>query len=234
VLGFADLHNLLPNIVGSCVDDEQHNPVNGDALQQTTGGLLVWRKSDNWTAFTDGSQSWVNGPLGLQQRSNNQRFWWEGNPEGLAIVPTPQPGDRCHTAGLSAAFVNSDAGAGNIVGTFRFTNTSGVRCVLHGYPGAQLLNGNGDSLPTTVEWAGGYFRNQPPPADVAVPVGGSADFRIHWEQVPVGNETTCPLANAVAITPPDEYVSLPVTIQIRACGGGHLNVSAIVPAGTPF
>jgi hypothetical protein len=43
-------------------------------------GLLLWRKLDNWTAFTDGVRWWVNGPLGLQQRLNDQRFSWEANP----------------------------------------------------------------------------------------------------------------------------------------------------------
>src|SRR5260370_40444658 len=70
-LGFAQLQDLIPDIVGSCIDDEVHDPKTGDALQRTTNGLLVGRKADNWTAFTDGSQSWVNGPLGLQQRSND-------------------------------------------------------------------------------------------------------------------------------------------------------------------
>ncbi|MGI8915052.1 MAG: hypothetical protein ACR2JY_14920 [Chloroflexota bacterium] len=32
VLGFQTLHNLIPTIVGDCLDNEQHNPVNGDAL----------------------------------------------------------------------------------------------------------------------------------------------------------------------------------------------------------
>jgi hypothetical protein len=59
----------------------------GDAIQHTTGGLLVWRKLDNWTTFTDGFHTWVNGPYGLQERLNDQRFGWEANPDGLPVVP---------------------------------------------------------------------------------------------------------------------------------------------------
>jgi hypothetical protein len=78
VLGFKALHDLIPQIVGDCLENEHHNPENGDALQQTTGGLLVWRKADNWTAFTDGSTSWINGPSGLQSRPNSgPLFAWE-------------------------------------------------------------------------------------------------------------------------------------------------------------
>ncbi len=76
--GFATLHNLIPNVVGNCVTNVQY-AVNGDGLQQTTNGLLVWRKADNHTAFTNGSQTWVLGPFGLQTRPNNQRFLWEKN-----------------------------------------------------------------------------------------------------------------------------------------------------------
>jgi hypothetical protein len=78
-LGFAALHDLIPLIVGDCLTDETHNPANGDGLQFTTRGLLVWRKADNWTAFTDGSTTWINGPLGLQRRPNEARFPWEAN-----------------------------------------------------------------------------------------------------------------------------------------------------------
>ena len=80
-LGFATLHDLIPAVVGSCLDDEFHDPQTGDALQHATNGLLAWRKFDNWTAFTDGFQTWVSGPLGLQQRLNTQRFGWEANPD---------------------------------------------------------------------------------------------------------------------------------------------------------
>jgi len=74
-LGFATLHDALPAIVGGCLDDESYGP-NGDSAQHTMGGLLVWRKADNWTAFTDGYRTWINGPSGLVQRLNTERFPW--------------------------------------------------------------------------------------------------------------------------------------------------------------
>jgi len=77
VLGFQMLHALIPGIVGDCVANEAHNGVNGDGLQQTANGLLVWRKASNTMAFTNGGTSWVFGPFGLQVRPNGQRFPWE-------------------------------------------------------------------------------------------------------------------------------------------------------------
>ena len=78
VFGFKDLHDLIPGIVGDCRTNEIHSE-NGDGLQYTAGGLMVWRKADNWTAFTNGAITWLNGPCGLQTRPNEGPFYgWEG------------------------------------------------------------------------------------------------------------------------------------------------------------
>ncbi len=93
VLGFKALRDLVGHeIVGECLENERHN-ASGDGVQQTTGGLLVWRKADNWTAFTDGYRTWINGPNGLQTRLNTQRFPWEFDyaPGGVVATPTPPP-----------------------------------------------------------------------------------------------------------------------------------------------
>jgi peptidoglycan/xylan/chitin deacetylase (PgdA/CDA1 family) len=82
--------------VGDCVDDEAHDPVSGDAIQHTTahhgrGGLLVWRKPDNWTAFTDGERSWIDGPFGVQSRPNTGCFSWEACASGSAPAVPVSP-----------------------------------------------------------------------------------------------------------------------------------------------
>src|SRR5216117_3576919 len=64
--GFAALHKAIPNEVGDCKDNESY-AANGDAVQHTTRGTLIWRKSDNVTSFTNGTITWVSGPSGLQQ-----------------------------------------------------------------------------------------------------------------------------------------------------------------------
>jgi hypothetical protein len=79
--GFARLRELVgSDKIGNCLEDEHFNAENGNAEQRTTGGLFVWRKADNFTAFTDGGTTWVNGPDGLQSRPNNERFSWEKDP----------------------------------------------------------------------------------------------------------------------------------------------------------
>jgi hypothetical protein len=93
VLGFADLRHLIgAEVVGDCLEPERFNLINGNAEQRTTGGLLVWRKADNLTAFTDGYRTWLLGPGGLHQRLNTDPpFEWERAP-AAAPPPAPAPG----------------------------------------------------------------------------------------------------------------------------------------------
>ncbi len=227
VLGFATLHNLIPRIVGECLENEHHNPANGDGLQATTNGLLVWRKSDNFTAFTDGFRTWVNGPFGLQMRLNSQRFFWEPNPGRLTIVPAPVAGQRCHTAGLSLTLQGSEGAAGTIFDTFRFVNTLSVPCTLFGFVGAQMLDAQNNPVPTQVVRGGDFLTNLPGPALVTVPPGGSAVFTLSWSDVPVGNETTCRQATQLAVIPPDEFAPLIVSVSLAPCNFGTVHVSAV-------
>ena len=89
-LGFKTLRDLIGHdIVGECLENEHYNEI-GDSNQQTTGGLMAWRKADNWTAFTDGHRTWINGPNGLVQRLNTERFPWEAD-HIHAPTPTPPP-----------------------------------------------------------------------------------------------------------------------------------------------
>ena len=104
VLGFATLRDLIGHtIVGECLENEHHS-ANGDGMQQTTGGLLVWRKADNRTAFTDGYRTWINGPNGLEQRLNTERFPWEpdyapGGTPAPPSAPRPRPVRIDHCGG---------------------------------------------------------------------------------------------------------------------------------------
>jgi hypothetical protein len=88
VLGFRTLHDLISDHAGDCRDNQGY-AVNGDAQQLTTKGLMVWRKADNWTAFTDGYQTWLMGPYGLVERLNTQRYPWEPDYGMSSLTPAP-------------------------------------------------------------------------------------------------------------------------------------------------
>lgn len=103
-LGFKVLADQIPDIVGTPLENEHFNLSNGNSEQHTTKGLMVWRKDDNWTAYTNGYMTWINGPAGVQSRLNSQRFDWEKDeavptptqaplqlPPGFQLVPTMTP-----------------------------------------------------------------------------------------------------------------------------------------------
>lgn len=110
VFGFKALHDAIPDIVGDCVVNEHFQVNTGNSLQETTGtrtdggvgGLLVWRKSDNFTAYTDGYRTWVAGPNGIEQRYNWERFPWENDPpDPLALVPQGSAPDAAPNPALA-------------------------------------------------------------------------------------------------------------------------------------
>jgi hypothetical protein len=86
ILGFATLHEMIPAESGACLEDQYFAP-NGDAWQHTTKGLFAWRKGDNRTTFTNGYQTWLNGPGGLVKRFNDEWFEWEAYPAETNGVP---------------------------------------------------------------------------------------------------------------------------------------------------
>jgi aldose sugar dehydrogenase len=98
VLGFKTLHDALPSVIGDCLEDQAF-AANGDAQQHTANGLMAWRKADNFTAFTDGSHTWVDGPFGIQDRPNSQRFAWEAPG---AHTPPPDSALRPANVGVQA------------------------------------------------------------------------------------------------------------------------------------
>src|SRR5450756_2449931 len=92
-LGFWTLAQQIPaDVVGTPTENEYFNLSNGNSEQHTTTGLMAWRKADNWTAYTNGYWTWVNGPVGVQSRLNTERFPWEAgyNPPQL---PANSAGD---------------------------------------------------------------------------------------------------------------------------------------------
>jgi hypothetical protein len=96
-LGFQNLHDAIPDVIGDCAGDLNYDPTTGDALQMTQNGMLVWRKFDNFTAFTNGFQTWIMGPFGLETRLNTELFPWEQDIQN-AIQQVAEKGYQVNTA----------------------------------------------------------------------------------------------------------------------------------------
>lgn len=90
-LGFQQLHDAIPDIVGYCIGEEYVNGTGG-LYQLASGGLMIWRKADNWTAFTNGFTTWLIGPQGVVSRPNDGPFFpWEGRSVVSPPVSPPAP-----------------------------------------------------------------------------------------------------------------------------------------------
>jgi hypothetical protein len=147
------------------------------------------------------------------------------------------PSERCHTAGLSVSFVESEGAAGHIFDTFDLTNTTSAPCSMFGFVGAQMLDAAGHELPTRVVRNGGFYATRPGPTTFVLQPGEAALFQMEWSDVPTGDETACPAAASLEVTPPDEFdfLVLPVSgFSLAPCNAGTINVTPVVPPGTTF
>jgi Protein of unknown function (DUF4232) len=124
--------------------------------------------------------------------------------------------------------IGTDSGAGNAHATFGLRNLLAVPCTFYGFVGAELRDANNHPLPTDVVRINAV-PSQMGPSLVTVAPGGLAQFRMHWTQVPRGNELTCPASSSLGLTLPDQFIPLTVPITIRACSGGRLDVTAWSP-----
>jgi hypothetical protein len=90
--GFAALASQVPDRVGTCTDNETYRLDIGESIQHTTNGQLTWRALDGWTAFSDGTNTWVLDPSGqAQARPVDRRFPWESNLDGFLLVGQDGP-----------------------------------------------------------------------------------------------------------------------------------------------
>ena len=98
--GFATLRAMMgAQDTGFCIEHPWID-ANGHTNQRTNVGLFLWRPADNWTGFTDGFRTWINGPTGLAVRPNYERFPFESDavPAGTGagtttgfVAPSPRP-----------------------------------------------------------------------------------------------------------------------------------------------
>jgi hypothetical protein len=126
---------------------------------------------------------------------------------------------RCHAAGLTVAEADNGAAAGSLSARITFTNISGATCTLAGYPGMQLLDAQGNALPTTVHR--GAASSVPPVAErtVTLAPGATASFIAGWADATGYSGDTCPTSTKVEVTAPNDYTSKVITWAIAPYGG---------------
>jgi hypothetical protein len=154
-------------------------------------------------------------------------------PPGIPSPPPPLAGpDRCHTPQLYISPIGGEAAAGTQHTTFALTNVWATACTLYGYVGGQMLDAQGAPLPTNVVRGQGTASINDAPQHFTLFPGASATFVAEWSDVPHGNETSCPIAARLEVTPPDETTFQVVPLPARGfapCNAGTLHVSPVRP-----
>ena len=94
---------------------------------------------------------------------------------------TPRPAAparpaTCTPTQLRLRVVSTQGAAGHLEATFAFRNSSGTRCRLFGFPGAQMLSATRKPLRTIVERGDGFFSFPRRGTEVVLQPGGSAHF----------------------------------------------------------
>ena len=143
---------------------------------------------------------------------------------------TAAGGTTCQPAQLAAAAGQATGAAGTIAMTISLTNSSPTTCTLEGYPGMQLLDANGGDLPTTVVRDQFHFPDpaaDQPPSLVTLAPHATGMFGLSYEDVPVGNETSCPTSAQAEVTPPNDFTHLVMPLQIAPCANGTVHVSPV-------
>lgn len=137
----------------------------------------------------------------------------------------PPPVSRCHTGMLDGALKRGSPGAGQRYAELTLRNTGDSTCTLYGYPGLELLDESGSTLPTDVSRTA-----DPGPDTLRLAPDETSSAQLHWSVVPSGTDpagSSCePVPAGVTITPPDETDSFRLDWNHGRVCGGDIDVTA--------
>jgi hypothetical protein len=121
----------------------------------------------------------------------------------------------CAPSQLTLKLVSSEGAAGHLQALFAFTNSSSSVCRLFGYPGAQMVSSGGGALKTIVIRGGNFFPDSSrKPTTVVLQPGQAARFSFGWSDnnESGGSPATCPRADRLQVTPPNDFSTLTVSV----------------------
>ena len=214
----------LPDARGLSTDRTRggrHSRLIGLAAVVALGGAVLGACSSNSSTTSTTGATTTSGASSSTTASTTPSGSTSGSTSTTAGTA------RCASAALSGSVVGSSGAAGTIETTVALKSTASVPCVLSGYPGLQMLNASGGSLPTKVVRKGSYSFTAMAPTTVTLASGQSAYVNIGLSDVPAGSETSCPTSTSLEVTPPNATDHLVVTAALAPCSAGTLVVSPV-------
>jgi hypothetical protein len=145
--------------------------------------------------------------------------------------PVTATATNCRTSGLVVWLdTRGNAAAGSVYYTLKFTNQSGLRCALTGYPGVSAVDLRGHRLGSAAS------RDPSSAHSVSLPNGTTASAQLRIVQAANYPRSTCHPAAAAGLRvfPPNQTASKVVPFPFQACsrtGPVYLGVKAVAAAG---
>lgn len=139
----------------------------------------------------------------------------------------------CRAAGLALRFLGQQGATGHGELGFAVRNTGSATCGTIGYPGVQFLGATGALLPTRTQRTTNDFFGHSPLVPVYLKPGHFASFRLgvtHGIASPAG----CTTAHGLQVYPPNDTVTLRVTIPAGASECGTATVSPLRAGTTAY
>jgi hypothetical protein len=133
---------------------------------------------------------------------------------------------RCHTADLSVKIGSGEGAAGTTFENLVFTNKSGHRCTLYGYPGVSWVTGDsGKQVNDPFVRDGGTVKT------IALAPGGAAHAVLATHDVGFFSAAQCkPVpVRGFRVYPPDETAAVFVSASRTVCSAKGVNVGRVRP-----
>ncbi|WP_201733481.1 DUF4232 domain-containing protein [Acidithrix sp. C25] len=150
-------------------------------------------------------------------------------------------GGRCVPSQLTITEGRPSVAAGSIGVSFSMTNSASTECYMQGYPGLEMLNSAGGSIPTYVHRGNSVSVISEPVTKVTLQSGQTAYFLLGYSDGTGYGSASCPTSASIEVTPPNDYGFNVVKAIINPYGGrtianlqcGDVTVSPVIASLPP-
>jgi Protein of unknown function (DUF4232) len=134
---------------------------------------------------------------------------------------------------LALSFLGGQGATGHGELGFVLRNTTAASCRTYGYPGVQFLDRSGTALPTDSTRTTHDFFGSTPVVALTVAPGASVSFRLGVTHG-AASSTGCATAYGLQVIPPNDTVTLHVSIRQGAYECRTTTVSPLRPGNTAY
>jgi hypothetical protein len=146
------------------------------------------------------------------------------------LSSAPVPACQASQLGVWFALAQSNGAAGTIYYPLNFTNVSGHKCSLHGFPGVSAIARSGHQLGSPAGWSARVAART-----VVLAPGATAHTILQYRDAEVSTAPGCdPVNSAVVLRvyPPGQYHATVAAFDLQVCshtGPVYMSVEPILP-----